>query len=158
MRRFNKVHTYLLSFFSCSFSGAFFSSPSSSESSSSSSFFHLLLPPPLFSSSSLLFLFLLPPPPPPRPRPQRSPPRPPPPLLEMSLGPPTESVGCRGVQYVHWVMHKCIMVKVGGKIHVKYVRNRGENFGNRGEIQNFRESGGKCSKTGKIGGKSEICG
>jgi len=21
----------------------------------------------------------------------------------------------RGVQYVHWVMHKCIMVKVGGK-------------------------------------------
>ena len=20
----------------------------------------------------------------------------------------------RGVQYVHWVMHKCIMVKVGG--------------------------------------------
>ena len=24
----------------------------------------------------------------------------------------------RGVQYVHWVMHKCIMVKVGGnEIH-----------------------------------------
>jgi len=23
--------------------------------------------------------------------------------------------GRRGVQYVHWVMHKCIMVKVGGK-------------------------------------------
>src|SRR6218665_1156371 len=22
---------------------------------------------------------------------------------------------CRGVQYVHWVMHKCIIVKVGGK-------------------------------------------
>ena len=21
----------------------------------------------------------------------------------------------RGVQYVHWVMHKCIMAKVGGK-------------------------------------------
>ena len=21
----------------------------------------------------------------------------------------------RGVQYVHWVMHKCIMVKVGGE-------------------------------------------
>jgi len=21
----------------------------------------------------------------------------------------------RGVQYVHWVMHKCIMVEVGGK-------------------------------------------
>jgi len=37
------------------------------------------------------------------------------------------STGCRavgrGVQYVHWVMHKCIMVKVGG-IHVKYVKSR----------------------------------
>jgi len=22
---------------------------------------------------------------------------------------------CRGVQYVHWVMHKCIMVKVEGE-------------------------------------------
>ena len=32
---------------------------------------------------------------------------------------------CRGVQYVHWVMHKCIMVKVGGnEIHVKYVKSR----------------------------------
>ena len=29
----------------------------------------------------------------------------------------------RGVQYVHWVMHKCIMVKVGGKIHTKYVKS-----------------------------------
>ena len=29
----------------------------------------------------------------------------------------------RGVQYVHWVMHKCIMVKVGGnEMHVKYVK------------------------------------
>ena len=25
------------------------------------------------------------------------------------------SCGCRGVQYVHWVMHKCILVKVGGE-------------------------------------------
>ncbi len=31
----------------------------------------------------------------------------------------------RGVQYVHWVMHKCIMVKVGGnEIHIKYVKSR----------------------------------
>ena len=30
----------------------------------------------------------------------------------------------RGVQYVHWVMHKCIMVKVGGEIHVKYAKSR----------------------------------
>ena len=29
----------------------------------------------------------------------------------------------RGVQYVHWVMRKCIMVKVGGEIHVKYVKS-----------------------------------
>ena len=31
----------------------------------------------------------------------------------------------RGVQYVYCVMHKCIMVKVGGnEIHVKYVKTR----------------------------------
>jgi len=31
----------------------------------------------------------------------------------------------RGVQYVHWVMHKCIIIKVGGnEIHVKYVKSR----------------------------------
>jgi len=30
----------------------------------------------------------------------------------------------RGVQYVHWVMHKCIMVKVGGeKIKRKHVKS-----------------------------------
>jgi len=30
----------------------------------------------------------------------------------------------RGVQYVHCVMHKCIMGKVGGnEIHVKYIKN-----------------------------------
>src|SRR6218665_935455 len=27
----------------------------------------------------------------------------------------------RGVQYVHWVMHKCIMVKVGGKRNTRKV-------------------------------------
>ena len=32
--------------------------------------------------------------------------------------------GSRGVQYVHWVMHKCIMVKEGGnEIHIKYVKS-----------------------------------
>ena len=31
----------------------------------------------------------------------------------------------RGVQYMQWVMHKCIMVKVGeNEIHVKYVKSR----------------------------------
>ena len=35
------------------------------------------------------------------------------------------SPSVRGVQYVHWVMHKCIMVKVGGnEIHIKYVKSR----------------------------------
>src|SRR6218665_2483438 len=39
-----------------------------------------------------------------------------------------------GVQYVHWVMHKCIMVKVrGNEIHIKYVKSR-VTFLNRGEI------------------------
>jgi len=33
--------------------------------------------------------------------------------------------GYRGVQYVHWVMHKCIMVKAeGNEIHIKYVKSR----------------------------------
>jgi len=48
--------------------------------------------------------------------------------------------GHRGVQYVHWVMHKCIMVKVEEKRNTqKYVKNRwiswkqGEIFKSRGE-------------------------
>ena len=33
-------------------------------------------------------------------------------------------VFARGVQYVHCVIHKCIMVKVGGnEKHIKYVKN-----------------------------------
>src|SRR6218665_1773617 len=49
----------------------------------------------------------------------------------------------RGVQYVHWVMHKCIMVKVGGEITRKACKT----------LMNFPLTGGKCTKTGKIGGK-----
>ena len=30
----------------------------------------------------------------------------------------------RGIQYVHCMMHKCIMVKVGAEINVKYVKTR----------------------------------
>ena len=71
----------------------------------------------------------------------------------------------RGVQYVPWVMHKCIMVKVGGnKIHTKYVKKQvnflktwGNSFQNRGEIIIFAKQGGKCAETGKIGGFI-ICG
>jgi len=41
------------------------------------------------------------------------------------LGPVGKIEGVRGVQYVHWVMHKCIMVKVGeNEIHKKYVKSR----------------------------------
>jgi len=48
-----------------------------------------------------------------------------------------------GVEYVHCVMHKCIMVKVGGKVHVKYVKARkfyeirGGHFAKVGEKKNF---------------------
>src|SRR6218665_2999108 len=34
----------------------------------------------------------------------------------------------RGVQYVHWVMHKCIMVKVGGKRNTHEVCKKQVNF------------------------------
>jgi len=39
-----------------------------------------------------------------------------------------------GVQYVHWVMHKCIMVKVGGKRNIHKVCKKQVNFSKRGEI------------------------
>ena len=46
----------------------------------------------------------------------------------------------RGVQYVHWVMHKCIMVKVGGgntrkvcKKQVNLPKTEGEICKSRGE-------------------------
>ena len=72
----------------------------------------------------------------------------------------------RGVQCVHWVMHTCIMVKihVGGKRNtckacttlLNFLENRGEILKSRGEIINFRESGGKCTKAGKIGGNPKF--
>ena len=48
----------------------------------------------------------------------------------------------RGVQYVHWVMHKCIMVKVGGEIQRKYVKSWWI-FRKQGGNNNFRQSGGE---------------
>ena len=79
-------------------------------------------------------------------------------MRTLAYSPPRVYKTSRGVQYVNWVMHKCIMVKVGGEIHVKYVKScwmfwKQREFWKQGEIQNFRESGGKCSKTGKIGGQ-----
>src|SRR6218665_3514179 len=61
----------------------------------------------------------------------------------------------RGVQYVHCVMHKCIMVKVWGKRnHRKYVqnteilRNQGEIWQSRG-MKDFVEAGGNGVKERK---------
>src|SRR6218665_2884492 len=71
----------------------------------------------------------------------------------------------RGVQYVHWVMHKCIMVKVGVKRIPHEVCKKQVNFSKTGGgffkvvgNNNFRETVGKCTETGEIGGKFEICG
>jgi len=56
----------------------------------------------------------------------------------------TNTVGLyrlRGVQYVHCLMHKCIMVKLGGnEKHIKYVK----------KYASFTKSEGKF---GKVGGK-----
>src|SRR6218665_586391 len=58
-----------------------------------------------------------------------------------------KSLAYRGVQYVHWVIHKCIMVKVGGKRNtqkackkqVSFSKTGGE-FLKVGVINNFRET------------------
>src|SRR6218665_3693374 len=67
-------------------------------------------------------------------------------------------------QYTHyyWVMHKCIMVKVGGKNTRKVCKKQvnlpktGGKFVKDGGKNNFRETGGKCSETAKIGGNSKF--
>src|SRR6218665_1081626 len=68
--------------------------------------------------------------------------------------------GASSRAYVHWVMHKCIMVKVGGKRNTHKVCKKQVNFsktgwGNfkmKGGNNNFRKTGwGKCTETGKIG-------
>ena len=67
-----------------------------------------------------------------------------------------------GVQDVHCVMHKCIMVKVwGSEKHKKYVksteilRNQGEIWKSSGE-QKFSETEEKCIETVKIGGNRNL--
>ena len=69
---------------------------------------------------------------------------------------PDISGNSRGVQYVHWVMHKCIMVKVGGKRNTHNVCKKQVNFSKTGgtflEVggnNNFRETGGNVLKQGK---------
>ena len=60
----------------------------------------------------------------------------------------------RGVQYVHWVMRKCIMAKVGGNTRkvckkvLNFLKTGGKIF-EIGEIINFRESGGNVLKQAK---------
>src|SRR6218665_3067814 len=66
----------------------------------------------------------------------------------------------RGVQYVHWVVHKCIMVKVGEKRNtikvckkqVNLSKTEG-NLSKYGGNNNFRETGGQCTDIGKIRGE-----
>ena len=63
----------------------------------------------------------------------------------------------RGVQYVHWVMHKCIMVKVGGneiprkvcKKQVNLCKTEGKICQSRGEIIIFAKQGGNVLKQRK---------
>jgi len=62
----------------------------------------------------------------------------------------------RGAQYVHWVMHKCIMVKVGGEQNTRKVCKKqvnlcktGGKFVKVGGNNNFRETGGNVLKQGK---------
>src|SRR6218665_1503130 len=64
----------------------------------------------------------------------------------------------RGVQYVHWVMHKCIMVKVGGEITLKvckkllnFSKTGGKILKSRGGIINFANQGGNAVKQAKQG-------
>jgi len=69
----------------------------------------------------------------------------------------------RGVQYVHCVMHKCIMVKLGGKrktckVCKKQVRfpKSGGKFQKVGGNNKFPEIGRKCSVLAKTGGNSKF--
>jgi len=62
----------------------------------------------------------------------------------------------RGIQYVHWVMRKCIMVKVGGKRNTHKVCKKQVNFWktweifkSKGEIIIFAKQGGNVLKQGK---------
>ena len=63
----------------------------------------------------------------------------------------SHAVICRGVQYVHWVMHKCIMVKVGGKRNTRKVckkqvnlcKTGGKICQSREGNNNFRETEGE---------------
>src|SRR6218665_2506132 len=73
-----------------------------------------------------------------------------------------ESLDNRGVQYLHWVMHKCITVKVGGKRNTHKVCKKHVNFSKtgtffkEGEIIIFAKQGAMYTETGKMGGNSKF--
>ena len=58
---------------------------------------------------------------------------------------------------MHWVVHKCIMVKIGGKQNIHKVCKKQVNFSKAGrkfvkvgaEIKNFAKQGGHILKEGK---------
>src|SRR6218665_2470911 len=68
----------------------------------------------------------------------------------------------RGVQYVHWVMHKCIMVKIGGRRNTRKVCKNQVNLSktgweigqSKGEIIIFAKEGGNVLKQG--GNREEV--
>ena len=69
----------------------------------------------------------------------------------------------RGVQYVHCVMHKCILVKLGGNENDrKYVKKRkfyeiiGEICKSREGKEKFPKTGGKCTETAYKGGNAKF--
>ena len=70
----------------------------------------------------------------------------------------------RGVQYVHWGMHKCIMVKVGGKRNtcklckkqVNLSKTEGKFVKAVGKIIIFAKQRGNVLKHGKQGGNSKF--
>ena len=74
--------------------------------------------------------------------------------------------GGRGVQYMHWVMHKCIMVKTGGKRNTRKVckkqvnlsKTEGKFVKSKGEIIIFAKQGGEMYWNRENRGKFEICG
>ena len=63
------------------------------------------------------------------------------PRPSVSLNKYANSLVCRGVQYVHWVMHKCIMVKVGGKRNIRKVCKKQVNLSKTG--RKFVKVGGE---------------
>ena len=72
------------------------------------------------------------------------------PLLNTSMSPKCYSGYIQGVQYVHCMMHKCIMVNLGGnEKHVKHVLKETGKFNEiKGEILQNKEMYRFCENRG----------